>query len=109
MDLQPRRPLVRLRRRDWLAFRLGLDQADYDLNVVEGHAELLECIGPRGNRAAHHAILRADVAGLQGREGLARYRGMGVEGVRVSTLADFADAFASAMRARGPRLIEVMV
>ncbi len=36
-------------------------------------------------------------------------RGMGVEGVRVTTLAEFSAAFASAMRSRGPRLIEVMV
>jgi acetolactate synthase-1/2/3 large subunit len=36
-------------------------------------------------------------------------RGMGVEGVRVSTLESFADAFGAAMRTRGPRLIEVML
>ncbi|MFM7263601.1 MAG: acetolactate synthase large subunit [Acidimicrobiales bacterium] len=34
-------------------------------------------------------------------------RGMGVEAVRVDTAAAFDDAFASAMRTRGPRLIEV--
>ena len=36
-------------------------------------------------------------------------RGMGVEAVRVHDLAQFTDAFAMAMRERGPRLIEVMV
>ena len=36
-------------------------------------------------------------------------RGMGVEGVRVHDLAGLSDAFAVAMRERGPRLIEVMV
>jgi acetolactate synthase-1/2/3 large subunit len=35
--------------------------------------------------------------------------GMGVEAVRVSTVEAFADAFGSAMRQRGPRLIEVMI
>lgn len=36
-------------------------------------------------------------------------RGMGVEAVRVHDLAQFTDAFAMAMRERGPRLIEVMI
>jgi acetolactate synthase-1/2/3 large subunit len=35
--------------------------------------------------------------------------GMGVEAVRVDTAEDFADAFASAVKAKGPRLIEVML
>ena len=35
--------------------------------------------------------------------------GMGVEAVRVETVEDFADAFASAVKAKGPRLIEVMI
>ncbi|MCB0984225.1 MAG: acetolactate synthase large subunit [Ilumatobacteraceae bacterium] len=35
--------------------------------------------------------------------------GMGVEAVRVDTLPAFADAFAAAMRSRGPRLIEVVL
>jgi len=36
-------------------------------------------------------------------------QGMGVEAVRVDTIEAFADAFASAMGARGPRLIEVVM
>ena len=36
-------------------------------------------------------------------------RGMGVEAVRVHDLVGLSDAFAVAMRERGPRLIEVMV
>ena len=35
--------------------------------------------------------------------------GMGVDAVRVHTVEAFADAFRSAMRQRGPRLIEVMI
>lgn len=35
--------------------------------------------------------------------------GMGVEAVRVETAEEFADAFASAVKAKGPRLIEVML
>lgn len=35
--------------------------------------------------------------------------GMGVEAVRVDTAEDFADAFASAVKAKGPRVIEVML
>lgn len=65
----------------------------------------LRRVGATGNEAAARMFDLADPE-LQWVD-LAR--GMGVEGVRVSTLADFADAFASAMRARGPRLIEVMV
>jgi len=36
-------------------------------------------------------------------------QGMGVESVRVETVEDFADAFSSAMKQKGPRLIEVMI
>jgi len=36
-------------------------------------------------------------------------RGFGVEAVRVGELAAFRDAFESAVRTRGPRLIEVML
>lgn len=36
-------------------------------------------------------------------------QGMGVESVRVETVEEFADAFASAMKQKGPRLIEVML
>lgn len=36
-------------------------------------------------------------------------QGMGVESVRVETAEEFADAFASAMKQKGPRLIEVML
>lgn len=65
----------------------------------------LQRVGATGNEAAGRMFDLADPE-LQWVD-LAR--GMGVEGVRVSTLGEFADAFASAMRARGPRLIEVMV
>ncbi|MEX0838683.1 MAG: acetolactate synthase large subunit [Parvibaculum sp.] len=36
-------------------------------------------------------------------------QGMGVESVRVETAEEFAEAFASAMKQKGPRLIEVML
>jgi len=36
-------------------------------------------------------------------------QGMGVEATRVETAEDFADAYASAIKAKGPRLIEVML
>jgi len=36
-------------------------------------------------------------------------RGMGVEASRAETNADFASAFADAMKSRGPRLIEVVL
>ena len=36
-------------------------------------------------------------------------QGMGVESVRVETAEEFADAFSSAMKQKGPRLIEVML
>ena len=36
-------------------------------------------------------------------------RGMGVESTRVETSEEFADAFSSAMKAKNPRLIEVML
>ena len=36
-------------------------------------------------------------------------KGMGVESVRVETAEEFAEAFASAMKQKGPRLIEVML
>lgn len=35
--------------------------------------------------------------------------GMGVEAIRVETAEEFADAFSSAVKAKGPRLIEVML
>jgi acetolactate synthase-1/2/3 large subunit len=35
--------------------------------------------------------------------------GMGVDGVRATTVAGFADAFATAMSEPGPRLIEVVL
>ena len=35
--------------------------------------------------------------------------GMGVESVRVTTCEEFADAYQSALKAKGPRLIEVMI
>ena len=65
----------------------------------------LQRVGATGNEVAARMFDLADPE-LQWVD-LAR--GMGVEGVRVSTLAEFADAFGSAMRERGPRLIEVMV
>jgi acetolactate synthase I/II/III large subunit len=34
---------------------------------------------------------------------------MGVESTRVETVEDFIDAFSSAMKQKGPRLIEVMI
>jgi acetolactate synthase-1/2/3 large subunit len=34
---------------------------------------------------------------------------MGVEGARAETTEQFADLFASAMKARGPRLIEAVI
>ena len=36
-------------------------------------------------------------------------QGMGVESTRVETVEDFVDAFSSAMKQKGPRLIEVMI
>lgn len=36
-------------------------------------------------------------------------QGMGVESVRVETVEEFTDAFAAAMKQKGPRLIEVMI
>ena len=36
-------------------------------------------------------------------------QGMGVESVRVETAEEFAEAFSSAMKQKGPRLIEVML
>ncbi|PKQ07278.1 MAG: acetolactate synthase large subunit [Alphaproteobacteria bacterium HGW-Alphaproteobacteria-12] len=36
-------------------------------------------------------------------------QGMGVESVRVETVEEFTEAFASAMKQKGPRLIEVMI
>ena len=36
-------------------------------------------------------------------------QGMGVESTRVETVEDFIDAFSSAMKQKGPRLIEVMI
>ncbi|MDO8289902.1 MAG: acetolactate synthase large subunit [Parvibaculum sp.] len=36
-------------------------------------------------------------------------QGMGVESVRVTTAEEFADAYVSALKAKGPRLIEVML
>lgn len=36
-------------------------------------------------------------------------QGMGVESVRVETVEDFADAFSSAVKQKGPHLIEVMI
>jgi acetolactate synthase-1/2/3 large subunit len=36
-------------------------------------------------------------------------RGMGVDATRATTAEDFADQFASAMKTRGPRLIEAVI
>ena len=36
-------------------------------------------------------------------------RGMGVEATRAETIEDFADQFASAMKTKGPRLIEAVL
>ena len=65
----------------------------------------LQRVGAVGNEVAGRLFDLADPE-LQWVE-LAR--GMGVEGVRVATLAEFAAAFASAMSASGPRLIEVVL